>query len=121
MGKFDILTKYIPLIPSDSYGEWIINHENDGTPEHPKTFPYVEHSEMVSNFIDDVYSFMKENKKEWNNKPLDIADVETLEAKYVLAMIMYALRIDRFVDDVLISYFEDGCILKWLERLKTIE
>ncbi|CAK7036797.1 hypothetical protein [Tissierella sp.] len=33
MSKFDILTKYIPMIQTDSFGEWVIDKENDGTPE----------------------------------------------------------------------------------------
>jgi len=31
MSKFDILTKYIPMIQTDSFGEWVIDKENDGT------------------------------------------------------------------------------------------
>lgn len=33
MSKFDILTKYIPMIQTDSFGEWVIDKENDETPE----------------------------------------------------------------------------------------
>ncbi len=32
MSKFDILTKYIPMIQTDSFGEWVIDKENDGPP-----------------------------------------------------------------------------------------
>lgn len=39
MSKFDILTKYIPMIQTDSFGEWVIDKENDGTPEHPIQMP----------------------------------------------------------------------------------
>lgn len=60
--KFDILTKYIPMIQTDSFGEWVIDKENDGTPEHPIQMPCVRYSEMVSNFIDDVYTFEESNK-----------------------------------------------------------
>jgi hypothetical protein len=35
MSKFDVLTKYISMIQLDSIDEWIIDKENDGTPEHP--------------------------------------------------------------------------------------
>ena len=35
MSRFDILVKYIPMIQADSFGEWVIDKENDGTPEHP--------------------------------------------------------------------------------------
>ena len=33
MNKFDILTKYISMIQTDSFGELVIDKENDGTPE----------------------------------------------------------------------------------------
>ena len=48
MSKFDILTKYIPMIQTDSFGEWVIDKENDGTPEHPMQMPCARYSEMVS-------------------------------------------------------------------------
>jgi hypothetical protein len=32
MSKFDILTKYIPMIQSDIIGEWVIDKENGRTP-----------------------------------------------------------------------------------------
>ena len=62
MSKFDILTKYIPMIQADSIGEWVIDKENDGTPEHPIQMPFVGYSEMVHNFNDDVYTFEESNK-----------------------------------------------------------
>ena len=40
MSKFDILIKYIPIIQADSIGEWVIDKENDGTPEHPIQMPF---------------------------------------------------------------------------------
>jgi hypothetical protein len=62
MSKFNILTKYIPIIQADSIGEWIVDKESDGTPEHLIQMPFVEYSEMVHNFIDDVYAFEESNK-----------------------------------------------------------
>ena len=37
MSKFDILTKYIHINQADSIGEWVVDKENDGTPEHPRS------------------------------------------------------------------------------------
>ena len=45
--KFADLTAFIPRIKDDSFGEWIIDRENDGTPEHPKQFPFVHYSRVV--------------------------------------------------------------------------
>ena len=55
MSKFDILTKYIHIIQADSIGEWVIDKENNGTPEHPIQMPFVDYSEMVHNFIQDTF------------------------------------------------------------------
>jgi len=136
MSKFDILTKYIPMIQTDSFGEWVIDKENDGTPEHPIQMPCVDYSEMVDNFIDDVYAFeesnkdmeltryediLKDNGLEWDSESMKNADISSLNAQCVLALIMGAVRAERFCDGALLDFFESGSVLKWLERLKTID
>jgi len=49
------------------------------------------------------------------------ADVSDLNAQCVLALIMGAVRAERFCDGALLDFFKSGCILKWLERLNSIE
>ena len=136
MSKFDILTKYISMIQSDSIGEFVIDKENDGTPEHPIQMPFVDYSEMVHNFIDDVYTFEKSNKDmeltrygeilkdnglEWDSESMKSADISNLNLQCVMALIMGAVRAERFCDGALLDFFKSGYILKWLERLKSIE
>lgn len=136
MSKFDILTKYIPIINVDSIGEWVFDKENDGTPEHPIQMPFVGYSEMVHKFIIDVYTFeesnkdmeltlyadiLKDNGLEWGTESMKNGDVSNLNAQCVLALIMGAVRAERFCDGALFEFFKSGCILKWLERLKNIE
>ena len=62
MSIFAELAKYLPLLENDNIGSWIIDRENDGTPEHPLQMPFVNYSEMVHRFIDDVYAFSDNNK-----------------------------------------------------------
>ncbi|HFU3961786.1 TPA: DUF6508 domain-containing protein [Streptococcus suis] len=136
MSKFDILTKYIPIIQADSIGEWVIDNENDGTLEYPIQMPFVDYSEMVDNFIDDVYAFeesnkdmeltryediLKDNGLEWDSESMKNTDISSLNAQCVLALIMGAVRAERFCDGALLDFFKSGCILKWLDRLKNIE
>ena len=136
MSKFDILKKYIPIIQAHSIGEWVIDNENDGTLEHPIQMPFVDYSEMVDNFIDDVYAFeesnkdmeltryediLKDNGLEWDSESMKNADISSLNAHCVLALIMGAVRAERFCDGALLDFFESGSVLKWLERLKTID
>lgn len=136
MSRFDVLTKYIPIIQEDSIGEWVFDKENDGTREHPIQMPYVDYSEIVDNFISDIYSFeesnkdmeltrygeiLKDNGIEWDSVPMENADVSNLNAQGILALIIGAVRAERFCDGALFEFFESGCILKWLERLRSIE
>ena len=136
MSKFDILTKYISMIQPDSIGEFVIDKENDGMTEHPIQMPFVGYSEMVHNFIDDVYTFEKSNKDmeltrygeilkdnglEWDSESMKSADISNLNLQCVMALIMGAVRAERFCDGALLDFFKSGYILKWLERLKSIE
>jgi len=49
------------------------------------------------------------------------ADVSELNAQCVLALIIGAVRAERFCDGSVLAFFKSGCILKWLERLNSIE
>lgn len=134
--KFEMLTKYISKLGNDSIGEWIIDKENDGSMEHPIQIPFIDYADMVCHFIDDVYTFeennadmeltrygdiLKENGLEWGMDSMKQADVSALNAQCVLALIMGAVRAERFCDGALLSFFKTGCMLKWLERLQSFE
>lgn len=136
MKKFENLIKYLPLLEDDNIGTWIIDRENDGTPEHPIQMPFVNYSEMVHDFIKDVYDFEEKNKDfeltrygeileknglEWGSKSMSEADVSSLDGQCIMALIMGAVRAERFCDGALLGFFKDGSIKKWLERLKKID
>ena len=135
MSKYAELTKYLPLLEDDNIGFWIIDRENDGTPEHPIQMPFVNYSEMVDCFIDDVYDFSENNQDfeltrygeilernglEWGTKSMSEADVSSLDAQCVLALIMGAIRAERFCDGALLGFFKNGSIRRWLERLNEV-
>ena len=134
--KFESLTKYIQQLKDDKFGDWVIDRENDGTPEHPIHMPFVNYSENVDFFRKDVWRFMEENEDmelnryrdilnengiEWGSDSMSEADVSSLNAQCVMALIMGAIRAERFCDGALLDFFENGSILKWLERLKEID
>lgn len=136
MSKFDVLTKYIPMLQADIIGEWVFDKENDVTPECPIQMAFVNYSEMVRNFINDVYTFeennkdmeltrysdiLKENGLEWDTESMGNADVSNMNAQCVLALIMGSVRAERFCDGALLDFFTSGSMLKWLERLKSFE
>lgn len=62
MGKFESLTRYLILFENGAVGTWVIDKENDGTPEHPFKMPYVNYSEIVHKFIGDIYDFYNKNE-----------------------------------------------------------
>ena len=63
MSKFETLTQYLSQLGDDNIGTWIIDRENDGTPEHPIQFPFVNYSRLVHNFIDDVMRVVDQNEE----------------------------------------------------------
>ncbi|MFV5960881.1 MULTISPECIES: DUF6508 domain-containing protein [Bacillus] len=136
MSQFKILTNYIPMLQGDDIGEWVIDQENDGTAEHPIQMPYVNYSETVRRFIEDVYTFaeqhqeleitryreiLKENGIEWGMNDMEDVDVSNLNSQCVLALIMGVLRAERFCEGVILDFFTNGTIVKWLERLERLE
>ena len=133
---FEPLTKYLEQITNDDIGTWITDHKNDGTPEHPIQMPFVNYSVMVHHFIDDVYEFIENHKDmelnhygeilnesgiDWGTQSMSDADVSVLDARSVLALIVGAVRAERFCDGALLEFFKDGSISKWLKRLNEIE
>ena len=133
---FENLTKYLTEFSQGEFGSWVVDNENDGTPEHPIQMPHVNYSGMVNSFTHDVYAFvddhqemclnryqgiLKANGIEWGMDSMATAVIENLDAKCVLAMILGAVRAERFCDGALLGFFENGSIARWLERLKELD
>ncbi|WP_374998453.1 DUF6508 domain-containing protein [Bacillus sp. BR_10] len=136
MSQFNILTNYIPMLQGDDIGEWVIDHGNDGTAEQPIQMPFVNYSETVRRFIEDVYTFaeqhqemeltryreiLKENGIENGMNDMENVDISNVNAQCVLALIMGVLRAERFCEGVILDFFKNGTIVKWLERLERLE
>ena len=49
------------------------------------------------------------------------ADASALDEQCILALIMGAIRAERFSDGALLAFFEEGHISDWLKRLYTID
>lgn len=126
MNKFENLIKYLPLLEDDNIGTWAIDRENDGTPEHLIQMPFVNYSEMVHHFINDVYDFEENNKDfeltrydeileknglEWGSNSMSQADVSSLDGQCMMALIMGAVRAELFCDGSLLCFFKD-CSIK---------
>ncbi|MEH7650903.1 DUF6508 domain-containing protein [Bacillus safensis] len=136
MSQFESLTKYIQMLREDHFGEWVIDQENDGTDERPIQMPFVNYSETVRHFIEDVYTFaehhqemeltryreiLKENGIEGIPNDMENVDISNLNAQCVLALIMGVVRAERFCDGAIFNFFKNGTMLKCLERLDCFE
>lgn len=133
---FEELTAFLPKLQDKNYGEWIVDKENDGTPEHPIQFPFVAYNRIVEEFMDAAYAFIDAHKEmeltryhdilsesgiEWGSESMKNADVSSLDGRTVMALIVGAIRADRFCEGALLGFFEDGSMAKWLSRLEEID
>lgn len=130
------LTDLIDKIQQDEVGVWVVDHENDGTLEHPIQMPFVDYSELVRGFVAAVYRFeekypeyglneygkiLKEHGIKWEDEPMDAADVSDMDGQGVMALLMGAVRAERFCNGALFDFFKRGNIQRWLERLKELD
>ena len=49
------------------------------------------------------------------------ADVSELDGQAVMALLLGAVRAERFCDGALLGFFEDGSVNRWLLRLREID
>ena len=126
MGIYQTLTNYLPNFEKDSRGVWAVDRKK----------AFIDYSAMGRRFIDDVYSFLdthpeyglgnyqrilEANHIQWGTKSMQEADVAALDGTCVMALLVGAVRADRFSEGALLNFFESGAIEKWLLRLKEID
>lgn len=93
------------------------------------------YSEEVNEFIKDVYSFEEQypeyglnnyisilliNDIKWDEVEMSKAKVDELSGQAVVALIIGAIRAERFCSGALEGFLANGCILKWLHRLEEL-
>lgn len=133
MQEFKSLTDYIPKLQSSDTGKWYPeNQSGDGSTEKPLQMPFVVYSDVIRELEKEMYRFDKEhpqyNLKEYRSileecgvGNLQTFDVTNAEEKVVLALILCVFRTERFCDGTIKEFLGNGCILRWLERLKEID
>ena len=107
-----------------------------GTPEHPIQFSFGNYGEAVQGLEKEIYAFEKqhpdfvlnryndilnENGIEWGLDSMKTADVSNLDRRTVMALLLGAVRAERFCDGALLDFCENGSVVKWLERRKEID
>lgn len=133
---YEILTQYLTEFTKEEFGKRIIDKENDGTLEHPKEMPFVNYAGAADSFIHDLYSFvdthqkmdlynyssiLNENGIEWSKDSMEAAMLDNLDARCILALILGAVRAERFCDGAFLGFLESGSILRWLKKLKELD
>lgn len=134
---FERITKYLPeLEKAESYGEWIVDRESKGTMDDPIQMPYVNYGRTVIGMERAIYAFveshpeyeltrysdiLERNGLSWNDRVMSEADVSKLDGQAMMALLLGAVRAERFCDGALLRFFEDGSVKRWLLRLREID
>lgn len=134
---FESLTKHLPAIENaEGFGNWVVDRKSKGAMNDPITMPYVNYGTMVADVEQAIYDFVDEhpgyelthyhdilerNGLEWDSQAMSGADVSELDGQAVMALLLGAVRAERFCDGALLGFFEDGSMRRWLLRLKEID
>jgi len=134
---FESLTKYLPeLDRAEGYGDWVVDRESKGTMDDPIQMPYVNYERVVIEVEQAIYAFVDEhpefeltrysdilerNGLSWDGRVMSEADVSELDGQTVMALLLGAVRADRFCEGALLGFFEDGSAKRWLLRLKEVD
>lgn len=134
---FESLTKHLPAIENaEGFGNWVVDRESKGTMDAPIEMPYVNYGTTVADVEQAIYDFVDEhpeyelthyrdilerNGLEWGSQAMSGADVSELDGQAVMALLLGAVRAERFCDGALLGFFGDGSIRRWLLRLKEID
>lgn len=126
---YESLTRYLDVFKEAGYGRWVID-------EKEVHFPYVNYDDTVRDFLDDVMVFVDAHEEmrlknyhailedqgiEMSTEAMAEADPEALDGRGVMALIVASMRGERFCDGFLLRLLNEGCVVKWLKRLKEID
>lgn len=132
---YESLTRLIPGL-IEEYGTLIVDNESKGTMDDPIHMPFVDYSPAVIELEKAVYAFKAEhpdfeltkyeeilnsNGLEWSRRSMSEADISDADGKLVMALLMGAIRAERFSEGTLLGFCEEGSVLRWLKRLKEID
>nr|WP_314783864.1 DUF6508 domain-containing protein [Olsenella uli] len=134
---FESLTKHLSAIEeAESFGNWVVDRDSKGTMDDPIQMPYVNYETTVTDVEQAIYSFVDEhpeneltrysdilerNGLEWDSRVMSEADVSELDGQAVMALLLGAVRAERFCDGALLRFFKDGSVRRWLLRLREID
>ena len=133
MGTYDILLPYVDRLAEDPYGEWVMDTSGLGMLESPVQMPFVVYSPVVENLIRDVHTcwersglrdyvqILADHGIELNSRSMSQATPKELPSSVLVALLLAAVRAEKFCDGALLEFLQNGSIQKWLKELKERE
>lgn len=98
--------------------------------------PYMDNIEYINKIVREVYRFeemhpeyrlnqyadiLEKNNLKWDMNSMAGADVSQMNGQGVMALLMGAVRAERFCDGALRGFHKKGCLQKWLKRLQELD
>ena len=133
MGTYDILLPYVDRLAEDPYGEWSMDTAGRGTIESPMQMPFVVYSPVVEDLIRDVHTcwersglrdyvqILADHGIELNSRSMSQATPEELPSSVLVALLLAAVRAEKFCDGALLELLKSGHVQQWLAELKERE
>ena len=123
---FSELTRFIPALKKGNFGKWYPDKQDPDS----LIWPHMVYTDEVDYFlrilkkdymVGNYQRILESNGIKWGIKSMSEADVSNLDATCIFALFTGAVRAERFCDGALLEFFENGSMLRWLERLAEID
>lgn len=134
---YESLIRYLSALETEErFGEIIVDRVHKGTTDDPIQMPFVDYGKTVTIIEQAIYDFgeshpefeltryseiLESNGLKWEMRSMIEADVEKLDGKAVMALLMGAVRAERFCDGALLDFCESSALTLWLLRLAQID
>ena len=133
---YEDITSFLEALRAGGYGKTVAPPPEDGPEGRVFVMPYVAYEPKVDAFISAVNAFAISHKElgltdyqgilkdaglGWSFAAMESAGVSALDARTAAALVVGAVRADRFSEGTLLGFLENGCIVKWLERIKQLD
>ncbi|MFM9412991.1 DUF6508 domain-containing protein [Peptococcus simiae] len=130
------ITDYRDRLFQSPAGHWVIDDQNEGTEAAPTETAHVVYSDEVKAFVQAVGRFQKKNPLlglrdfsdilkayglQWGLADMQEAPLDRMDARGVMALIVAAIEAEKFHDGALLTFFETGCLRRWLDRLQVLD
>ena len=124
---YESLTVYIDKLNNIDAGVWIVEDNK---------MPWIKYSDVVLSLMKEIHRYVFENEDlslrqyneilkrngiDWSHISMKKVDVSKLDGTAVIALLMGAVRADRFCEGALLDLCKSGCITRWLQRLKEMD